>query len=174
MRKIRTVMAAVLLSLMICGCGADPYEKGMEQLENGKYKEAAECFEQAVEKKKNTADSYRGLGIALWEQEDYEGAKAALGHAIEAGSKETGTIYNLIAVGEMKSENYEEALKYYEKGLKAKGNSKELVQEMDYNSIVAYEKLEDWENARAKLDEYVQKYPEDAEASKEADFWKTR
>lgn len=28
MRKIRTVMAAVLLSLMICGCGADPYEKG--------------------------------------------------------------------------------------------------------------------------------------------------
>ena len=74
----------------------------------------------------------------------------------------------------MKSENYEEALKYYEKGLKAKGNSKELVQEMEYNSIVAYEKLEDWENARVKLDEYVQKYPEDAEASKEADFWKTR
>lgn len=174
MRKIRAVLAVVLMSLLLCGCGANPYEEGMEQLENGKYKEAAESFEKAVEKGKNKADSYRGLGIALWEQEDYEGARSAFELALKEGSKKTGTIYNLLGTGEMKLENYAEALEYYEKGLKAEGNSKELAQEMEYNSIVACEKLEDWENARAKLSEYVEKYPEDAEASKEADFLETR
>lgn len=174
MRKVRALFAVVIVSLLMCGCGADPYEKGMEQLENGKYKEAAESFEQAVEKDKNTADSYRGLGIALWEQEDYEGARSAFEHALKEGSKKTGTICNLLGTIEMKLENYEEALKYYEEGLKAEGNSKELVQEMEYNSIVACEKLEDWESAGERLDEYVQKYPEDAEASKESAFLGTR
>ncbi len=174
MKRFCTVLAVVLVSLLLGGCGADPYEEGMEQLENGQYKEAAESFGQAVEKGKNTADSYRGLGIARWEQEDYEGAKEAFEHALKEGGKKTGTIYNLLGTSEMKLENYEDALKYYEEGLKAEGNSKELAQEMEYNSIVAYEKLEDWEKAKEKLNAYVEKYPDDAEASKEAEFLNTR
>lgn len=170
----RSIVLIVVAVLLLSGCGSRSYKKGMEALENGKYKEAAEQFEQSVEAEKNTADSYRGLGIALWEQEDYEGARDAFKSALDAGTEKTGTIYNLLGNCEMKLDNPEGALKYYEAGIKASGSSEELIREMEYNSIVACEQMEDWESAKEKLDEYVEKYPDDEEAAKEAEFLETR
>lgn len=40
--------------------------------------------------------------------------------------------------------------------------------------IVACEGMEDWEQAKEKLEEYIAKYPEDEEAEKEAEFLETR
>ena len=79
----------------------ESYDQGMEALESGAYEEAAAQFQQAVEEEKNTADSYRGLGLALWEQEDYEGAREALVSALEEGSQESGTIYHLLGSCEL-------------------------------------------------------------------------
>ena len=45
---------------------------------------------------------------------------------------------------------------------------------MRFNIIAAYEKLEDWENAKAKLAEYTEEYPDDEQAAKEAEFLETR
>ena len=50
----------------------------------------------------------------------------------------------------------------------------EVLKEMRYNLIVSYEKLEDWDNAKAKLEDYVTAYPDDEKAAKEAEFLKTR
>ena len=55
-----------------CGCGQNVYKKGVESLENKDYAAAQENFQKAVEDKKNVADSYRGLGIAYYEQEKYK------------------------------------------------------------------------------------------------------
>ena len=43
-----------------------------------------------------------------------------------------------------------------------------------YNIIVAYEKMEDWESAEVKLEEYLESYPNDKAAKKEAEFLETR
>ena len=49
-----------------------------------------------------------------------------------------------------------------------------MKQEIQFNVIVCYEKLEDWDNAKAKLEDYVAAYPDDEKAAKEAEFLKTR
>ena len=41
---------------------------------------------------------------------------------------------------------------------------------MEFNQIAAYEKLYDWESAKAKIEEYIAKYPDDEAAKKEAEF----
>ena len=92
MGKIGRWLSVFLFPLLLTGCMADPYADGIEALENGQYEEAAGQFKEAVKKDENKADSYRGLGIALWETKDYEGAKEALKKALEEGSKKTGTI----------------------------------------------------------------------------------
>ena len=49
-----------------------------------------------------------------------------------------------------------------------------MKKEMKYNLIVAYEKMEDWESAEVKLEEYLESYPNDKAAKKEAEFLETR
>lgn len=174
MRKLWLYIQIFLLTIILTGCIANPYEKGMEALEGGQYDEAAKQFKEAVEKGQNKADSYRGWGIALWETKDYEGAKEALESALKEGSKKTGTICNLLGSCELQSGNMEEAITYFEEGLNTEGNDDELTQAMRYNCIFAYEKLGDMDTVKSLLTDYVVDYPEDEEAVKEAQFLETR
>ena len=73
--------------MMLAGCGQNVYKKGVESLENKDYAAAQENFQKAVEDKKNVADSYRGLGIAYYEQEKYKDALAAFENAVAAIAK---------------------------------------------------------------------------------------
>lgn len=174
MKKLHLYISVLLMSFMLTGCIVNPYESGMEALESGQYEEAAGQFKEAIEKEQNKADSYRGLGIALWETKDYEGAKKALENALAQGSKKTGTVYNLLGSCELQAGNMKEAVAYFEEGLKLEGNDDELIQSMRYNCIFAYEKLGDMETAKNLLTEYVADYPEDEAALKEEQFLETR
>ena len=73
MKKVVVWISALLLGLCLSGC-ENPSEEGVEYLKNGQYEEAIEQFEKAVEEEVNVGDAYRGIGIARWEQENYEGA----------------------------------------------------------------------------------------------------
>ena len=83
-------------------------------------------------------------------------------------------------VSQLESKEYKQAddgksaLSYYEKGLAASGSSDELKKEMEYNVIVSYEKMQNWEKAKSKLNEYLEKYPDDETAKKEVEFLETR
>ena len=50
----------------------------------------------------------------------------------------------------------------------------EVLKEMRYNLIVSYEKLEDWGNAKQEVADYLENYPDDEAAQKEAAFLETR
>ncbi len=174
MRKFWMYMPAFLMVVMLTGCIVNPYKDGIEALENGRYEEAAKEFKEAVKKEQNKADSYRGLGIALWETEDYDGAKKALETALKEGTEKTGTICNLLGNCELQSGNMKEAIAYFEEGLSLKGNSDELIQSMRFNCIFAYEKLGDMNTAKSLLADYTADYPEDEAAVKEAQFLEKR
>ena len=45
---------------------------------------------------------------------------------------------------------------------------------MKYNEIICYEKQADWENAKGKVTEYLDAYPDDETVQKEAEFLETR
>lgn len=173
-KKLWVTVSVLLVAAVLTGCISNPYKDGMEALENGRYEEAAEQFKQAIEKDKNKPDSYRGLGMALWESEDYEGAKDAFVHALEEGAEKTGTLYNFLGVCELRTGEADKAAAYFEKGLKAEDNSEELTREMRFNYIAAVEKTGDIDKAKSLLSEYVKDYPDDEEAVKEAEFLETR
>lgn len=173
MKRAKALLAILSAGLLLTACG-NPSKKGVEYLEKGEYEQAIDQFEQAVEKNKNVGDAYRGIGIAKWEQKDYKGARKAFKKALDNDAEKTGTIYNLIGNCDLKLGKAKEALNYYNLGLEQDDVSKQMKKEMQYNSIVAYEKIGDLESAEVKLKEYLKSYPNDKAAKKEAKFLKTR
>ena len=116
MKKIKALLVVVCAGVLLTACG-NPSQKGVEYLEDGKYDQAIEQFEQAVDKKKNVGDAYRGIGIAKWEKKDYKGARKAFKKALENDAEKTGTIYNMIGNCDLKLGKAKEALNYYNLGL---------------------------------------------------------
>ena len=147
MKKIKALLVVVCTGVLLTACG-NPSQKGVEYLEDGKYDQAIEQFEQAVDKKKNVGDAYRGIGIAKWEKKDYKGARKAFKKALENDAEKTGTIYNMIGNCDLKLGKAKEALNYYNLGLAQEDSGKKMKKEMQYNIIVAYEQMEDWESAK--------------------------
>lgn len=175
MKKYLVILATVITSILLLGgCGKNPSEEGLELLQEGQYEAALSKFEEAIEDEKNIDDAYRGVGIAKWELEDYEGARDAFENALSNGTEETATIYHFLGSCELRLENYKMALNYFRLGMLQEDCNEEMMQEMRFNEIVALEKIGDWESARTELNEYIVDYPEDERAVKEAEFLETR
>jgi len=174
MVNMKRCLILVCVCILLTGCMANPYRTGIKSLEDGEYSKAVEEFTEAVDKEKNLADSYRGLGIALWEEKEYVRAYEAFEHALEQGTEKTATIYGLMGNCAMQAEKYEEAVNCYETGLAMTDMSDELKKEMEYNLIAAYEYSGDIEKAKESLLAYIEKYPDDESAKREAEFLETR
>lgn len=174
MRYLQKGLILILMSIMLTGCVGNPYKSGIKSLKDGEYSKAAEEFLEAIEEEKNLTDSYRGLGIALWEEQDYQGAYEAFENALAQGTEQTATIYSLLGNCAMELEKYDQAVEYYELCLSMEDISDELLQETEYNLIAAYEYAGDVESAKECLETYIEKYPDDESALREADFLETR
>lgn len=183
-KKKRIVLSLILGLIFLIAVGtavfyfmggfSNPVEEGTTLLEQESYEKSITAFELAIKKDKNIGEAYRGMGIAYWELEKYEQSRDAFLKAIKTGAEKTGTMYNFLAMNEMKLGNFESALTYITQGLTYKENSKALTQEMEFNEISIYESMLDWENAKIKAVAYVEKYPDDINAAKEAEFLQTR
>ena len=138
-RKKKVIIGIlVALCMTVTGC-AGSVKKGTKYLEEKDYKNAEVEFQDAVDKKKNLGEAYRGLGLCYWEQKKYEKAEKAL-----------------------------------ENGQELSGVGKELLKEMAYNLVVAYEKAGDYQSAKEKLDSYLKANPDDKKALKEQEFLNTQ
>lgn len=174
MKRTKIVIIVVAISLL-SGCGSTHHiRKGVKHLKNENYETALEIFEDVIEKDAKSEEAYRGKGIACFELERYGEAVEAFETALELGTKETATIYNLLGASCQNSENYENALEYYKKGIARKDANEELLKEMRLNTILVYEKMGNWDSAKEKVAEYLSDYPEDEIAKKEAEFLETR
>lgn len=159
--------------MSLAGC-ADPVAEGTELLEEGMYEEAAEQFEEAVEKEKQLGEAYLGLGICSYEASDYDQAKSMFEQARDHGAQASGTLYNLMGQCEMQLGDYENAAYYFENGQTFSDISDEVKQEMAFNEISAYEKIGEYAKAKEKLEIYVNNYPADETAAKELEFLTTQ
>lgn len=167
----------IVLLLAACmsftGC-ADPVAEGTELLEEGRYEEAAEQFEEAVEKEKQLGEAYLGLGICSYETSDYEQAKSMLEQARDHGAQASGKLYNMMGQCEMQLGDFENAAYYFENGQTFSDVSDEVKQEMAFNEISMYEKIGEYAKAKEKLEIYVNNYPADEVAAKELEFLTTQ
>ena len=180
-RKKKVIIGIlVALCMTVTGC-AGSVKKGTKYLEEKDYKNAEVEFQDAVDKKKNLGEAYRGLGLCYWEQKKYEKAEKALEKALKNGTEETATLYNtnlfFSPEGELcdlELDKPEKAVYYFENGQELSGAGKELLKEMAYNLVVAYEKAGDYQSAKEKLDSYLKANPDDKKALKEQEFLNTQ
>lgn len=172
MRKV-CIIITTLLACLLVGC-ANPVEDGVKQLEEKKYEKAIESFEKAIEKEKDVAEAYKGIGIAYFEQKDYEKAQEAFESSLQESGEGTPELYEFLVVCNMEAEDYDGALNYLRLGIANEDADPKLLQEMRFNEIVVYEKLLDFDTAKAKMKSYIADYPDDEAAKKEAEFLETR
>lgn len=162
---------------LLTGC-AKYVEDGTAFLQEGKYDEAIAEFEKAVEDETDLGEAYRGIGIAYFEKEDYAAAVEAFSNALSNKTEKTPTIYNMMGICEMKLDNVDNALNNFRIGIsvaeETKGAYDEVLQEMEYNEVVCYERQLDWASAKTQIADYLSKYPDDVNAQKEAEFLETR
>ncbi len=168
------VMTLLLVCFALTGCGNKSLEQGLESLESGEYEASVDKFKEAAKKDRDAGEAYRGIGIAEWELGQYEAARNAFEAALENGAEKTATIYNFLGNCEMQLGNGKAALNYYNLGMSLEDCGEEMLQEMRFNEIAAYEQCGEWENAKAKLAEYTADYPDDARAAREAEFFETQ
>ena len=191
-RKIRYLVLSAALMCVLTACSKNGIKEGTELLEKGDFEKAASVFEQAAKEAETEGErapeAYRGMGMACYALEDYEGTRQNLQKALDEGGLETPIIYNLIGVSSMKLEEYDTALAAFDKGtglpeigVVSRGSKEEetadyseVIREMKFNRVVCLEKKLDWENAKAAMAEYASLYPDDANAQKEAEFLSTR
>lgn len=191
-RKIRYLVLSAALMCVLTACSKNGIKEGTELLEKGDFEKAASVFEQAAKEAETEGErapeAYRGMGMACYALEDYEGTRQNLQKALDEGGLETPIIYNLIGVSSMKLEDYDTALAAFDKGtglpesgVVSRGSKEEetadyseVIREMKFNRVVCLEKKLDWENAKAAMAEYASLYPDDANAQKEEEFLSTR
>lgn len=171
----RRVLCALLAAICLgfAGC-ANAVEDGTKLLEKGDYAAAQEEFQKSIDKEKDLGEAYRGLGICYFEQQNYAEAAEAFGMALDYGTEETATIYNILGICAMETERPEKAVYYFENGQNFPDAGQEILKEMSFNLVCAYEQVGDYVSAREKLEIYVGLYPDDAEAAKELEFLDTQ
>lgn len=180
-RWITVVTAALIAAGLMCGC-ANLQETGVRALEEGNYEEAEAKFKELTESdSENAAEGFCGLGMVYYETEDYQGALEAFQKAEEGGVQPDVQMYNLMGVCAMQTEQYGPALEYIRSGIaladagtEDEQPSGELIREMKFNEIICCERQADWESAKQKVAEYLEAYPDDEDAQREAEFLATR
>ena len=152
-------------------------EKGTQLLEEEKYDEAIETFEKALSKDEDAGDAYLAIGLAYYQQGEYGKALDALKQAVKTDDGKVVEAYRLMGNCSMEQGDYQGALNSFNLGVLMAEDSADceaIEQEMRRNEIVCYEKLEDWESASQKAEEYLTSYADDEEVQKEAQFLRTR
>lgn len=172
MKKLSVIFLTVCM-IFFSGC-ANAMKEGTEHLENKEYSEAVKSFDEVIKDGKNVGEAYHGQGIAYWELKEYEKCRNSIEKALENGVKATPNLYQTLGDACMQMEDYDEALSCYWKGMACDGLTEKQLQEMLYNEVMAYEGLKDWDSAKMKMKTYTEKYPDDTDAQKEAEFLETR
>lgn len=112
------------------------------------------------------------IGEIYAKQKDYSTAIYYYEKYMEKGDVTETAVYNQLAYCYIKQGNPEKALPYLEAGISI-GDAVTL-RVLRKNEIIALEQLGQFDAAREKLISYVADYPEDKDASGEANFLKTR
>lgn len=110
------------------------------------------------------------IGRVYLALEDFEHAQAVY-MRIQKEFGENVQVYNGLALCAIESGDYEAALSYIASGLALKSGDK---QELYFNGIVAYEKQQDFAEAKLKAQQYVLLYPTDEAGQREWAFLSTR
>ena len=148
------------------------YEKGRIQFYLEDFKGAQVSLEQAKAEKGAEADVYLYLGMAYEATGDYNYAITNVYNAYLSQKEGTAALYNQLGLCYLKQEQYDAALEAFQSAMQIPDNG--MMQTLKFNEIVAYEYLNEFEQATILLDNYLKIYPDDEQAKREYGFLSTR
>lgn len=145
------------------------FDRGRISYYLGDYETARNKLEAARDSDGREAAYYLGK---TWEAlGDYNYAASVYSSYISENS-EDAKIYNQLALCKMKLGEYDAALAAVQAAIAIENNG--MNQTLEYNEIVIYENLGDFQKANVLMQTYMQKYPDDADATREYQFLQTR
>ena len=175
LRLIIVLLIAFIIGLIVWFAMHDrDLRSGVNALKKGQYDKAITCFDASIKKGENVAESYRGKGLALYEQKQYKDAGELLIKSVDKGAEPTAQICNLIALCFMEQEKYEQSIEWFREGLSSSDASDDLVKQMRYQTVICYEKTAQWDEAKESAKSYLSDYPEDDKMAREYKFLETR
>lgn len=154
----------------------ETYEKDMSNFDKGRmyyymgeYQKAYLALEEA--KSEGGVEAYLYLGMAYESTGDYNYASSVYNSYLTK-EKSDARIYNQLGLCEMKKGEYANALAAFQAGLQVEGT--EMLQSLQFNEIVAYEHLGEFEQAYKLMENYLSMYPDDGKAVREFSFLSSR
>ena len=145
------------------------YDLGRISYYAGEYETARTALEQLDAT--SDADVALMLGRTYEALGDYNYASNVYKNYLAVDS-DNARVYNQLGLCCLKMDDYEGALEAFQSGM-ATGDSS-VLQSLELNEIIAYEYLEDFETAAARMEEYIAAYPGDEAAKREYIFLSTR
>lgn len=138
----------------------------------GKHGEAVEELEKAWEKEAFAA--YYFLGGIMEEQGDNDKAQLYYEKYVEKDKSHqyAAAAYNRLGLLRANKEDYSQALSCFQKGLEWKDANEE--RNLQYNMVIALERMGDYERAQIAADKYVSVYGGSDGMGKELDFIESR
>jgi tetratricopeptide (TPR) repeat protein len=148
----------------------DNYHAAVLHFLQGEYDTTLIEFQDSYSKGFQDAGFYMGEIYRI--RKDYEKAVYNYEDYIKKAGVVSPEVYNQIGACLIKTGNYEAALEYLDKGITYNNDSTD--QAFLKNEIVAYENLGRYEDANQKLVTYLEAFPDDTDAAREAEFLNTR
>lgn len=145
------------------------YDKGRIYYYLEDYQQACNFLEESRDT--GTAESYLFLGKAYEATGDYNYASSVYNSYI-AKDTTNAAVYNQLGLCRMKQGEYQQALETFQTAMNIENNG--MLQTLQFNEIVAYEYLGDFQRAAVLMNNYVSTYPDDTKAQREYEFLKTR
>lgn len=148
----------------------DSYALAQVKFYQEDYEGALDILEKLAGEKKK---AYRFIGDIYYVTKDYEKAITNYLTYLKDGKESvSSTCYLNLSSCYIAKKQYEDALTYVNFGLSA--GDKISQQELQYNEILIYEEMGDFNTAYEKAKVYVKKYPEDEKMNREYIFLSTR
>lgn len=150
------------------------YLRGICRAAQGEWEGALEDYTRANAKDKEAPgakEALEAVGAALETADQLDKAMVMYQQAVADGMQ-SGQVYNRMGLCKLKEKEYDEALGYFELGLKT-GDEK-VAAELAFNRAVAYEYKGDFAQALTYMQEYETTYGPDENAEREIAFLKTR
>lgn len=145
------------------------FEKGRMYYYMGEYQKAYLALEEA--KGEGGVEAYLYLGMAYEATGDYNYATSVYNSYLAKVGDDAG-VYNQLGLCEAKKGEYAKALEAFQNGLQTQNSA--MKQALQFNEIVAYEYLGEFEKAAMLMKTYLNAYPDDAQAIREYEFLSTR
>lgn len=135
----------------------DYYSRGLIHYYLQDYTKAKDVLIKAINEEKDSKAMLL-LGKVYLSLEDSANARAMYQEHTE-DPEIAAEAYNGLALCDIAEGNYQSALMNIQSGLEY--DDSDVKQSLLFNEICVYEYLKDWDNARAKVNQYVQMYPSD-------------